>query len=378
MNTHFSKNFFILVAIILAVGLSLLYFINHQSSIIPVMSNQGDTNAKVSDTEGQFTQIGEQITIDEENIKGSYPDIFGDSPIAMAARDQIQEFVADITRQANEQLPELRRDFPEAYNDRSYEVEVRGEYFSSDNTESVVLLEYMYTGGANGTSFYVTFNQNNEGEMIGLSDIIPAKKRVAFVQLVKDRLRSDGGSNDHDLGIFDDAVKGITFTQLDRFAVDNETLHIYFDKYEVAPGASGDIVISINDYKSIVNTLPDTDPNNPVFSWVYEIVPHEDYPKTKVSLNLDDGSEVPSTYSIETVVGSCNIVDTDSYAVGDNVHLAENSSPILCYYAGFGRVFRVIELENQYAIQGKNLEEGSPDYTPPDFEFETIINIPKK
>lgn len=377
MKTPVSKNFIILIFIILFVGLGIVFFIHSQSSINPAIDPSDEV---LSPDAGTFiTEIGEQIIIDEKNIKGSYPQIIGESQIAVLAREQISNFVADITRQANEQLPELRQDFPEAYAERNYEVEVQANHYTSENTESLVALEYMYTGGANGTSFYVTFNQNNQGEVITLSDIIPAKKRVAFVRLVQDRLRNYNGNNGQGLELFAEAVQGLTFNQLDRFAVEDNTLHIYFDKYEVGAGASGSIVISIDDYPSIVDDLDTTDPKHPSLSWSYESVPNEDYPKSIVSLAIDDGSEFPSMYTVETIDGSCNTVDQSSYSdEGEKVSLAGDSSPILCYFAGFGRIFRVIEEENSYVVQGKDIEEGSPEYTPPETRFETIINIPKK
>jgi len=373
MNTSFSKNFFILITIIILVGLTVWFVINNQSPIQDPVELGIDT--EVVDTKEQTTQVGEYITIDAENITGSYPEIIGESTIAVSARERISDFVTDITRQANEQLPELREEFPDAYSNMKYNVEVQANYYTSESNQSLVLLQYMYTGGANGTSFYQSFNQNSEGEIISLADIIPAEKRAAFVNVVKERIRSEHS----DEGLFDNAVEGITFEQLDRFARDNNTLNIYFDEYEVAPGATGSFEVSLSGIEELINDLPSTDPQNPVFSWLYEEVEDEEYPKTDVVLAVDYGNENSSRYRIETVTGSCNQVDEDNYSSDEyEATITKNSSIILCYYAGFGRVFRVIDQGNNYIVQGKNIEEGTPDYNPPETPFETIMNIPKK
>lgn len=377
MNTKFSKNFFILVIIIILVGGFLYFHINNKSQDISFTNN--DIPVEITDQAEHVTKIGEQITIDEENISGSYPEIIGDSTIAALARAQIERFITETTDQANEQLPELRVEFPESFNDRKYESQVQGNYFSSDDSQSLVLLEYTYTGGANGNSFYVTFNQNQEGKEITLVDIVPAKKRGAFVELVQERLRNYHGGDGQSIELFDDAVTGISFEQLTRFAIDGNDLHIYFDKYEVGAGASGAVIISIDNYASIVKGLSDTDANSPRFSWSYEEVPNKDYPKSIVSLVVDDGSEIPPRYIIETIDGGCNPVDEDGYAGDDNTAtMAKNSNYIMCYFAGFGRIFRVIDAQENYLVQGKNIEEGSPDYVPAVASFETIVSIPKK
>ena len=72
-------------------------------------------------------------------------------------------------------------------------------------------------------------------------------------------------------------------------------------------------------------------------------------------------------------------MDEDNYSRDEyEATITKNSAIILCYYAGFGRVFRVIDQADNYVVQGKDIEEGTPDYAPPETSFETIINIPKK
>lgn len=112
-------------------------------------------------------------------------------------------------------------------------------------------------------------------------------------------------------------------------------------------------------------------PNNKVtnFSWSHKIVDtNADYPKSLVSLYVTRADGSIESKIISTVDGSCNeLLDAELGGL--------NSTQLLCYYAGFGYQFRIINLDGGYAVQQKEIEEASPDYNPPLAEFETILLI---
>lgn len=106
--------------------------------------------------------------------------------------------------------------------------------------------------------------------------------------------------------------------------------------------------------------------SNPEFAWSYESFDANETPRTTISLiaNYSDGAN--ETKTIDTIAGDCNDYDSpdaDVYA---------RSTMIICYYAGLGHYYKVIEADGRYAVQRKVFEEASPDYDPSVNGFETI------
>lgn len=104
----------------------------------------------------------------------------------------------------------------------------------------------------------------------------------------------------------------------------------------------------------------------PAFAWTYRTSFEGDIPRTAISLvaAYPDGSEV--TKEIDAIAGDCNEyeeADADTY---------ERSAMIICYYAGLGHYYKVIETDGSYLVQRKVFEEASPEYAPPPEEFETV------
>jgi hypothetical protein len=106
------------------------------------------------------------------------------------------------------------------------------------------------------------------------------------------------------------------------------------------------------------------------FSWIHTTDESGETPKSTVSVRIakDDGTS--STEQIATVDGSCNEMPVET-------PLAFGSAQLLCYYAGFGYQYRVIELGDAFAVQQKEIEEASPDYNPPIADFVTVITLDK-
>ncbi len=48
---------------------------------------------------------------------------------------------------------------------------------------------------------------------------------------------------------------------------------------------------------------------------------------------------------------------------------------IICYYAGLGRYYKVVEDRDGYAVQRRVFEEASPDYDPPPQAYETVVRF---
>jgi hypothetical protein len=95
------------------------------------------------------------------------------------------------------------------------------------------------------------------------------------------------------------------------------------------------------------------DPNDPVTS-------------IDVRLRRADGS------SVSTIVASVNAYCNEEDPTAD---LALDSTQLLCYYAGLGHEFRIIDRNGSYVVQKREFEEASPDYNPPVTGFEDVVTI---
>lgn len=107
----------------------------------------------------------------------------------------------------------------------------------------------------------------------------------------------------------------------------------------------------------------------PTFTWSYHTFEGTDFPVTEISLTAayEDGSS--ETKLIEKIQGSCN-----DYEDPDQM-IYERSTMSMCYYAGYGHYYKVIEELESYAVQRRIFEEASPDYEPPILPFETIARF---
>lgn len=102
------------------------------------------------------------------------------------------------------------------------------------------------------------------------------------------------------------------------------------------------------------------------FTWTYLGLEQDSIPYTSIraTASYEDGTS--DTRIIDTVEGSCNAyeeADTDTYA---------RSTMVICYYAGLGRYYKIIEDENGYLVQRRIFEEASPEYDPPQQPYETV------
>lgn len=107
----------------------------------------------------------------------------------------------------------------------------------------------------------------------------------------------------------------------------------------------------------------------PTFLWSYLTGEVDGIPMTEISLTATYENGQANTKLIDGIEGTCNEYpepDADVY---------ENSTMIICYYAGLGHYFKIVEENGQYLVQRRVFEEASPDYNPPIEDFKTIATF---
>lgn len=107
----------------------------------------------------------------------------------------------------------------------------------------------------------------------------------------------------------------------------------------------------------------------PTFSWHYTAVTDRDFPKTRIVLTATYPDATTISKDIDTPDGSCN-----DYSKPD-ADVYPQSTEIICYAAGLGHYYKVVTKDGTYLVMRKTFEEGSPEYNPPQQEFETIATF---
>lgn len=203
-------------------------------------------NGKKIDEEEKPISV-EVKNIKEENFSGTYPTFSGESKLAKEATKYIENRIEEFKDQADEDVPSLKKEFGDETSASAYSIDMNATYIKSNKTESIVIGEYTYTGGANGNSSYVVFTTSmDEGEVLTLSDIIKEENRNDFTALVIKELKEWRPSGDDLSPIFEEEVNKMTFDSFKDWSLDSENLVLYFDKYEIGPGVLGSVAFPIS------------------------------------------------------------------------------------------------------------------------------------
>lgn len=177
-------------------------------------------------------------TIQEENFSGSKVAILGSSIVARSGRAYVEETISQFKSRADSEVPDIRKEFGQDAPPSHYTIDINGTYIRSATTESIVLDQYVYTGGANGSSSYKVFTASlADNVLLPLSALV--KNQDAFVAYVKKSLMEKGPEGSGQLSVFEDDVKALSFDSFSNWSLDPDNLTIYFDKYAIGPGALG-------------------------------------------------------------------------------------------------------------------------------------------
>lgn len=140
--------------------------------------------------------------------------------------------------------------------------------------------------------------------------------------------------------------------------------YFVFSKISPKNQVNDDLVSS-----EVVNEIVPT--GKPVLTWDLQYTDETEYPETTLSLKATYENDVIITKEIDTAQGSCNVYDNPKKEV-----IYEKSEMIICYFAGLGHYYKIVEnQEGKYDVQRRIFEEGSPDHNPPVLPFETIVQF---
>jgi hypothetical protein len=120
----------------------------------------------------------------------------------------------------------------------SYEYKVSYEVkYNENNQLSILIYDYMYTGGAHGTSYVTSYNFNAlTGQQLRLGDVA---KSPAALSKIKNYAITDLKNRANREGIFVDVLKDMEINNNRPFYFTSNGIAIKFFEYEVAPYADG-------------------------------------------------------------------------------------------------------------------------------------------
>jgi len=185
--------------------------------------------------------------IKEENFIATYPVISGSGLLVEEANKYVTKTIEAFKVEANKDVPGIREKFKE---DIQYEIEIQAQEVEGTQTRSIIISTSTYTGGANTNQVYKVITASHEPESIlFLSDLVKKENQSAFTQLVKKELKNKGED------VFAEEVDDLQFNSFTNWSLDNKNLTIYFDKYQIAPGALGPVAfpLSLIKVKNLLN-----------------------------------------------------------------------------------------------------------------------------
>ncbi len=232
-----SETLIVLIGLVIIV-LGVIFIKKPQSSV--------DTDPK-----GQTPNTLTPITITKNNIKevnftGSKAVILGSGAMADAARMYINETIELFKQSADAEVPPMRSEFGADSPSANYEIELNAKYVRGQKTESIIIDQYVYTGGANGSSSFKVFTASRAtGKLLSLGNVIIPSKQEAFTALVKKELNEWRPEGSTEIAVFPEDVNTLTFSSFRNWSYNDRNLILYFDKYEIGPGVLGAVAFPL-------------------------------------------------------------------------------------------------------------------------------------
>lgn len=240
MKQILKNNAIYLVALIVLIIIGL--YLRYQEKDAPITENavQNET------TTGGSLSISSK-DIKEENFSGKVSVIKGSSELAIKSQSYINEAVAEFKKQADTDVPAMRKEFGEDSSAGQYELIIEAKHAKSEKAESVIMLYYGYTGGAHGNSLYKVITASpKDGKILSLSDVIKKDKQDAFTALIKRELLAWRPDETMDSSpVFVEDVETLKFDSFANWSLDEKNLTLYFSQYEIGPGVLGPVTFPV-------------------------------------------------------------------------------------------------------------------------------------
>jgi hypothetical protein len=247
------KNILLIIAAILLLILIGILIINKASDAAPVAVNETPAAVQPAPASAVVPITITEQTIKEQYYSGTKPVISGSSALAKAAQSYINTTVQKFAADAQAEVPSRIKEYGAENPTSSYTIDLNAKQVSSATTDSIIIDEYIYMGGANGSSSYkVLTASKGTGELLSLSTIIKKESQPAFTAMVKKELLAKYPDT------FPEEIQKLNMQSFDDWSLDqNGTLTLYFDKYQIGPGALGAVAFPLPKAKTASYFAPE-------------------------------------------------------------------------------------------------------------------------
>ncbi len=228
--------------LVLVIGIAVLGYFHYKNTDTQMPAPDVTHTPVVSHASEPVTIM--EATIDEPNYTGTKPVIGGKSALADAARAYIKNAIDTFAESADKEVPNMRKQYGNDAPPAHYTIDINATLIENAATQSIVIDSYLYTGGANGNSSYKVFTATRDDKLLGIKDIVKPDTQSSFVAAVKKQLLTyspDGTTP----SVFPDEVKNLTIDSFSNFSFTDKTMVIYFDKYQIGPGALGAVAFPV-------------------------------------------------------------------------------------------------------------------------------------
>lgn len=166
--------------------------------------------------------------------------------LAQEARVYVNTTVDEFKAQADNDVPEMRKEFGSDSPSANYSLNIDAKYLNNNKTESIVISVYTYTGGAHGSSYYKVFTlSKKDNKMLSISDLIKKEKEYFFTEQVKKELNDWRPEGSTTSPLFPEVVNALSLKDFSDWSLDDENLIIYFGQYAIGPGVIGQVAFPI-------------------------------------------------------------------------------------------------------------------------------------
>jgi Protein of unknown function (DUF3298) len=249
MKGNLKEVVIVLLFVALMAG-AVVYSRNHtDSSLFP------NSSTSTSDTVKHTSPSITKIAIHEENFTGTRLLITGQRVAEISAQKYVDDTIAEFKATADADVPEIRAQMGGDSASSDYSIDFDGTYVQSDTTESVVISVYRFTGGAHGTTLYKVFTASlKDDALMSLSSLVKPESQNAFVSYVQKSLLAWRPEGSTQMVVFKDDVSNLNFGSFANWSLDNKSLTLYFDQYDIGPGSLGAVpfVIPLRNIQSFL------------------------------------------------------------------------------------------------------------------------------
>lgn len=233
----------IAVLLFVAISLFLLISITKEKAIPSLVKNKAIASIVTDSIDSKYPGI--KIVTETSNDKSTPFALQYPQSVHSSFNDKVNTYIKDAKENYLNELTENKR----LDGDASAELNISFETFPHHSgMYSFILVNSTYTGGENGQTDIISFRLNPEtGKEVSIAEVFDhdLDKLESVALAVREKLVNDEAIKDYLLDDEMDLHTKPIWANFENFALTNDSIIFYFDKYKIADGAAGIPTVAI-------------------------------------------------------------------------------------------------------------------------------------